>query len=199
MAHGLFRRTEKGFDPNAYKLLAKAGYDPQSSNTLGRLIPEVICSKVHGLNQTKRMLKENGHSMESSRAGLGYKQDVKKAFFQKTWIFKEILIERRIGMTPCLDDGANNYRSIIPSRMRRETTFLVSCDSVLKAKLYTIVETRPKEEDEESVGSSNFVTFLHGTTPRPISRQTISLVREIERLIRVGYIQRDENISVENI
>ena len=66
------KRTEEGFDPNAYKLLAKAGYNPQSQNSLGKLIPKISESKIHGLNETQRMLKENGHSVKGSRAGLGY-------------------------------------------------------------------------------------------------------------------------------
>lgn len=67
------RRTKKEFDPNAYKLLAKVRYDPQSSNTLGKLINEVIGSKVYDLNKIQRILKENGHSVETSRTGLRYK------------------------------------------------------------------------------------------------------------------------------
>nr|XP_027062834.1 uncharacterized protein LOC113689232 [Coffea arabica] len=34
-------RTQEDFDPNAYRLLAKAGYNPNEKNTLGKLLPEV--------------------------------------------------------------------------------------------------------------------------------------------------------------
>ncbi|KAI5652381.1 hypothetical protein M9H77_29568 [Catharanthus roseus] len=98
---------------------------------------------------------------------------------------------------PCLDDGANNCRNIIPSRIRRKTA-LVDADSVLKDKLHTMVEIRLKEEDEESIGSSNFVTFSHSAAPQPISRRTMVLVRKIERSTRAGYIQRDVTFFVES-
>ena len=41
-------RTKEGFDPNAYKLMEKAGYDFQNPATLGMVV-EV---KPHGLNET---------------------------------------------------------------------------------------------------------------------------------------------------
>ena len=40
--------TKEGFDPNAYKLMEKAGYDFQNPATLGKVV-EV---KPHGLNET---------------------------------------------------------------------------------------------------------------------------------------------------
>ncbi|GAA0166579.1 hypothetical protein LIER_21703 [Lithospermum erythrorhizon] len=42
--------------PKAYDLLVKAGYDPKEGKTLGELPPEVMDDKVHGLNETHKML-----------------------------------------------------------------------------------------------------------------------------------------------
>ncbi|KAL0449509.1 UNVERIFIED_CONTAM: hypothetical protein Slati_1507300 [Sesamum latifolium] len=65
-------QTAKGFDPKAYKLLVKAGYNPQDRDTLGKLSPEADGEQVHGLNATQKMLREKGHSVQSSRSGLGF-------------------------------------------------------------------------------------------------------------------------------
>ncbi|XP_070042509.1 uncharacterized protein [Nicotiana tomentosiformis] len=42
--------------------------------------------------------------------------------------------------------------------MKRQTKGMVSCDEVLKVKPYTMVYTKERDEDEESVGSSYHVT-----------------------------------------
>nr|XP_027067664.1 uncharacterized protein LOC113693306 [Coffea arabica] len=65
-------RTQEGFDPNAYRFLAKAGYNPNEKNTLGKLPPEVTGERIHGLTPTQKMLKERGYNVESSSMGLGY-------------------------------------------------------------------------------------------------------------------------------
>jgi hypothetical protein len=46
--HGSFptKRTEEGFDPNAYRLMAKAGYNHKEPNGLGKLIPEALEKKI---------------------------------------------------------------------------------------------------------------------------------------------------------
>ncbi|GMY32314.1 hypothetical protein FCV25MIE_27559 [Fagus crenata] len=45
--HGSFptKRTDEGFDPNAYKLMAKASYNHKEPNGLGKLIPEASGEK----------------------------------------------------------------------------------------------------------------------------------------------------------
>ena len=45
-------QTKEWFDPKAYRLLAKAGYDFSKQGDLGKLIPEVIGEKTHGLSKT---------------------------------------------------------------------------------------------------------------------------------------------------
>ena len=66
------RRTDAGFDPNAYKLLAKAGYNPQDPNALGKLPVEVTGEKAYGLNSTQKMLRRKGYAVKNSQAGLGF-------------------------------------------------------------------------------------------------------------------------------
>ncbi|KAL0401720.1 UNVERIFIED_CONTAM: hypothetical protein Slati_4201900 [Sesamum latifolium] len=60
-------QTAKGFDPKAYKLLIKAGYNPQEKDALGKLSPKTNGGQTHGLNATQNMLREKGHSVQSSR------------------------------------------------------------------------------------------------------------------------------------
>ena len=61
-------RTKEGFDPNAYKLMEKAGYDFQNAATLGKVV-EV---KPYGLNETQKKIQEQGGSVGVSKVGLGF-------------------------------------------------------------------------------------------------------------------------------
>ncbi|KAL0295642.1 UNVERIFIED_CONTAM: hypothetical protein Scaly_3095400 [Sesamum calycinum] len=52
-------------------------------------------------------------------------------------------------------------RSLIPSRMKRQTTLTISCGKVLKAKAQTMIFTQVQsddEDDKESVASSNYIS-----------------------------------------
>ncbi|KAA0055957.1 uncharacterized protein E6C27_scaffold319G00830 [Cucumis melo var. makuwa] len=66
---GLKRRTKDGFDPKAYKLMAKAGYDFITHTEFKSL-------KIHEqpkLSSTQKKLLREGHVIPMSRKGLGYK------------------------------------------------------------------------------------------------------------------------------
>ncbi|KAL0331648.1 UNVERIFIED_CONTAM: hypothetical protein Sangu_1710300 [Sesamum angustifolium] len=63
---------KKRFDPKAFKLLIKAGYDPKEKLSLGKLPPEATGKKLYGLNATQIMLKDKGHVIQDSRVGLGF-------------------------------------------------------------------------------------------------------------------------------
>ncbi|CAL9018760.1 unnamed protein product [Prunus brigantina] len=66
------KRTKEGFDPNAYKLMSKAGYDFGLSPSMGELNPDVTGERKHGLSETQKKLKEQGYTIDSARAGLGF-------------------------------------------------------------------------------------------------------------------------------
>ncbi|CAL2276468.1 unnamed protein product [Prunus armeniaca] len=66
------KRTKEVFDPNAYKLMSKAGYDFGLSSSLGELNPYVTGERTHGLNKTQKKLKEQGYTINSARAGLRF-------------------------------------------------------------------------------------------------------------------------------
>jgi len=59
-------RTKEGFDPNAYKLMEKVGYDFQNPTTLRK----VVEAKPHGLNETQRKIQEQGGSVGVSKVEL---------------------------------------------------------------------------------------------------------------------------------
>nr|POF15770.1 hypothetical protein CFP56_17977 [Quercus suber] len=60
------KRTKEGFDPNVYRLMAKAGYNHEKPSGLGKLIPEA--SGKEG----QKTLKDKGVRATSSKAGVGY-------------------------------------------------------------------------------------------------------------------------------
>ncbi|KAA0061113.1 ty3-gypsy retrotransposon protein [Cucumis melo var. makuwa] len=63
------RRTKDGFDPKAYKSMAKAGYDFTTHTEFKSL-------KIHEqpkLSSTQKKLLREGHAIPMSRKGLGYK------------------------------------------------------------------------------------------------------------------------------
>ena len=60
------KRTKEGYDLNAYRLMAKAGYDHEKSNGLGKLILEAFGKREH------QVLKAKGFSVTNSKAGIGY-------------------------------------------------------------------------------------------------------------------------------
>ncbi|KAK4397540.1 hypothetical protein Sango_1590600 [Sesamum angolense] len=70
--HEALAIDEKGFDPKAFKLLIKAGYDHKEKLSLGKLPPEATNKQLHGLNATQIMLKEKGHAIQDSQVGLGF-------------------------------------------------------------------------------------------------------------------------------
>ncbi|XP_075674961.1 uncharacterized protein LOC142644177 [Castanea sativa] len=59
------KRTEEGFDPNAYRLVAKAGYNHEKPTSLGKLIPEAS-------GKGQKTSKAQGVGATSSKAGIGY-------------------------------------------------------------------------------------------------------------------------------
>ncbi|KAL0413583.1 UNVERIFIED_CONTAM: hypothetical protein Sradi_1560000 [Sesamum radiatum] len=70
--HEALAIDEEGFDPKAFKLLVKAGYNPKEKLTFGKLPPEATGKNLHGVNATQIMLKEKGHAIQDSRVGLGF-------------------------------------------------------------------------------------------------------------------------------
>ena len=60
------KQTKEGFDPNAYRLMAKAGYDHEKPSGLGMLIAKVSVKEEH------MVLKAKGFGVTSSKVGIRY-------------------------------------------------------------------------------------------------------------------------------
>ncbi|KAK4382777.1 hypothetical protein Sango_2839700 [Sesamum angolense] len=132
--HEALAIDEKGFDPKAFKLLIKAGYDPKEKLNLGKLPPEATGKKLHGLNATQIMLKEKGHAIQDSRVDPRGRK-FERIRIQQTWPHRKEL------------RGIANRQSVF--------------DRVLKAKAQTVIFTQVQsddEDDKESVASSNYIS-----------------------------------------
>ncbi|KAK2970518.1 hypothetical protein RJ640_001723 [Escallonia rubra] len=68
-------KTYEGFDAKAQKLFKNSGYDFENPVPLGELSPELTGEKVHGLNETQKKLRQQGHRVSPPRMGVGYKPD----------------------------------------------------------------------------------------------------------------------------
>ncbi|CAL2256853.1 unnamed protein product [Prunus armeniaca] len=52
--------------------MSKASYDFSLSSSMGELNPDVTGGRKHGLSETQKKLKEQGYTIDSARAGLGF-------------------------------------------------------------------------------------------------------------------------------
>ncbi|XP_070006610.1 uncharacterized protein [Nicotiana sylvestris] len=174
------KRTDKGFDPNTYKLFAKAGYNPNEPSKLGKLPSEAATRQPReglGYKQLSpvrisiRRASNNYITVEDESTAsnkpsvfdrLG-KSPVKTSVFERLGPLKKGNKFRRNSqsirtpVSPKIHEISKDFQSLVPSRMRRQTKLVVSCKEVLKVKPYTVVYTKECDEDEESVGSSYHV------------------------------------------
>ncbi|KAM1291749.1 hypothetical protein ACFX13_019139 [Malus domestica] len=66
------KRTEEGFDPNAYKLMSKAGYNFTSSTNLGKKGLNTVKDNKRDLTKTQKKLEEHSYRVNNNKAGLGF-------------------------------------------------------------------------------------------------------------------------------
>ncbi|OIS96953.1 hypothetical protein A4A49_50530 [Nicotiana attenuata] len=60
------------YDPMAFILLEKSGYDFSNLSQLGELKDEVTGEKIHGLNESQMKLRKQGHYVATPKFGLGF-------------------------------------------------------------------------------------------------------------------------------
>ncbi|XP_015072668.1 uncharacterized protein LOC107016840 [Solanum pennellii] len=95
--------------------------------------------------------------------------------------------------TPASHLIRKDFRSLIPYRMRRQVELVVSCKEELKAKVHTVVYTKEREEDEESVGSSNHVTIKNEYDSLPQKK----IEEGVKDIVSCGHISVNDNDPVE--
>ncbi|KAM1937053.1 hypothetical protein ACFX15_014253 [Malus domestica] len=66
------KRTEEGFDPNAYNLMSKARYNFTSSANLGKNDLNTVKDNERDLTKTQKKLEEHGYGVNNNKAGLGF-------------------------------------------------------------------------------------------------------------------------------
>ncbi|KAL0455728.1 UNVERIFIED_CONTAM: Retrovirus-related Pol polyprotein from transposon opus [Sesamum latifolium] len=150
--HEVLTIDEKEFDPKTFKLLVKAGYNPKEKLSLGKLSPEATGKKLHGLNATQIMLKER--DMQFKIFELGPRR---RMGYQKKCVFKVTTYSKKNAKSSPIQ----KFRILIPSRMRRQTTLVISCGKILKVKAQIMVFTQVQSDDEddrESVASFNYIS-----------------------------------------
>ncbi|KAK4411883.1 hypothetical protein Sango_0261300 [Sesamum angolense] len=90
--HGALAIDENRFDPKAFKLLIKAGYNPKEKLSLGKLPRKATDKKLHGLNATQIMVKEKGHAIQDSRVvDLAYNRKALHGIANRQSVFDRVL------------------------------------------------------------------------------------------------------------
>ncbi|KAH0651622.1 hypothetical protein KY290_032532 [Solanum tuberosum] len=173
------KRTREGFDPNDYKLFVKAGYNSNEPSMLGKLPSEDTTRQAReGLGYSQpsaihisiRRVSNNHITFEDDVTTPNKKPSVfdrlgestaRTSVFEKLGPLKKNKNLRSYlkVTTPASHLIRKDFKSLIPSRMRRRVELVVSCKEELKAKAHIVVYTKEREEDEESVGSSYHVTI----------------------------------------
>ncbi|XP_051145218.1 uncharacterized protein LOC127261085 [Andrographis paniculata] len=169
-------QKDKSFGPKAYKLLTKAGYNPNEESLLGRLPPQTTQGSRAGLGYMPQApvriaIKRaaNHHITESETLSSNSPQKGKNA---RVSVFERLKPSVFTRLGPKINKEKNKtnststkyvemdeeIKSRFPSRMTRQTKMTIHCGKVLKAKWQTVVFTKPKEDNEESVASSCYIT-----------------------------------------
>ncbi|KAI5342997.1 hypothetical protein L3X38_010873 [Prunus dulcis] len=131
----LVKRSKEGFDPNAYKLMSKTGYDFGLSSSLGERISR---------HQNQSGIQSAPRRSALERPGVPSQPSEEKS-------------ERELESGILVDSTEDNeIQSLIPSRMKRLSTLDVTSGGQLKVKRRAIIQTRKalnqqNESDNEEV------------------------------------------------
>ncbi|KAL0291237.1 UNVERIFIED_CONTAM: hypothetical protein Sangu_2542000 [Sesamum angustifolium] len=192
--HEALAIDEKGFDPKAFKLLIKAGYDPKEKLNLGKLPP-----KATGLGFTppkpvritiKRVnsnyISEGFSSTEDHKREENLRESIfnrlalpreelhgianKQSVFDRLGPCKRVRHQKKCAFKVAVRPNKNinsshtqKLRSLIPSRIKQQTTLTISCGRVLKAIAQTVIFTQGQSDDEdnkETVALSNYISNI---------------------------------------
>ncbi|KAK4384240.1 Gag-Pol polyprotein [Sesamum angolense] len=163
--HDTLAIEEKGFDPKAFKLLIKAGYNPKEKLSLGKLPPENTGKKLHELNAAQIMLKEKGHAIQDSLVGLGFTppkpvritiKRVNSNYVSEGFSSTEDH-KRKENLRESVFNRLGPHRKVLHEIANRQSVF----DRVLKAKAQIVIFTQVQSDDEDdkkSVASSNYIS-----------------------------------------
>ncbi|OMO76521.1 hypothetical protein COLO4_25539 [Corchorus olitorius] len=135
------------FDPNAYRLLVKAGYDHEDVTKIG-----------------KPSDRQSVFDRLSRPSALNTKRVVRFAKPRKPSFKRSARREKR---RSSLTSESNEFHSKFPSRMERRNELVVTTGETLRAKAHTVVVTKPisilKDEeifDDELILTSNHISVI---------------------------------------
>lgn len=169
--HGILpsERTKEGFDPKAYRLLAKAGFDFSKQGDLGELISEATGEKMHGLSKTQRKMQLERHKIPIPKTGLGYTPEQPA----QIWIKRKTNASSSQYITVEDDENLNQRKDHLPSRVsvfdriegsssrvtvfdRLNTTCLTqNCDTLACKSIFDRLGATKRPGDNHSQNSIN--------------------------------------------
>ncbi|KAM1754928.1 hypothetical protein ACFX12_007326 [Malus domestica] len=162
------KRTEEGFDPNAYKLMSKAGYNFTSSVNLGKKDLNTIKDNERDLTKTQKKLEEHGYGVNNNKAGLGFTPNA------PTSVFDRMNRSRTRVLAPKLIGGQNRT-----SVLKRLNT------SVSRSSVFKRLSKPKKQSDTTSFPPRQSVMERLGEAKEPFKRRkTTPEVEKIDRLAK---------------
>ncbi|KAH0685550.1 hypothetical protein KY285_016092 [Solanum tuberosum] len=208
------KHTRECFDPNAYKLLVKAGYNLNEPSMLGKFPSEDTTRQAReGLGYSQPLLirisirkASNNHITFEDEVTTPNKypsvfdqlgeSTARTSVFKKLGPLKKNYKNLRSYLKVTTSTAhliRKDFKSLIPSRIRRRVELVVSCKEELKAKPHTVVYTKEREEDEESVGSSYHVTIQNGHDSLP----QMKIDEELKDIVWCCHIVVNDNDHLE--
>ncbi|XP_049352684.1 uncharacterized protein LOC125817173 [Solanum verrucosum] len=218
------KRTREGFDPNAYKLFVKAGYNPDEPSMLGKLVSEDTTRQAHeGLGYSQpppirifiRRASNNHITFEDDVATPNKKPSVFNRLGEST---TRTSVFERLGplkknknlrsylkvTTPISHLVRKDFKSSIPSRMRRRVELVVSCKEELKANVHTVCchisgnDNDPLEEEDAGDAPSELEEG-EKTTIDPLKKVNLGTDEDPRPTYLSAFLEVDEEIAYMNI
>ncbi|KAM2661039.1 hypothetical protein EV2_023392 [Malus domestica] len=191
------KKTEEGFDPNAYKLMLKAGYNFTSSANLGKKDLNTIKDNKRDLTKTQKKLEEHGYGVNNNKARLGFTPNApvkisnkaKNASAQHTSVSiiqdKE---EPRTAPQTSVFDRMNRSRTRVSAPkliggQNRTSVFKRLNKSVSRSSVFKRLSKPKKQSDTTSFPPRQSVMERLGEAKEPSKmRKTTPEVEKIDRL-----------------
>ncbi|KAL0416580.1 UNVERIFIED_CONTAM: hypothetical protein Slati_3489900 [Sesamum latifolium] len=115
--------------------------------------------------------------------------------YQKKSMFKVTTYSKKNAKS----SPTQKLRSLIPSRMKRQTTLAISCEKILKVKAQTMVFTQVQSDDKDdrkSVASSNYISNSTEEDFAQIYHITLIEDGEIEEDAEDAPVELEEGVKV---
>ncbi|PIN01384.1 hypothetical protein CDL12_26105 [Handroanthus impetiginosus] len=179
------------FDPKAYKLLFKAGYNPQELLSLKKYSPKAARNQVGKFNATQSMLKRNERAIRNTKMGFEFVQRNPIRIAIKRASTNHIVKKEVSSTNDVFDLKGNKVKRLsVFDRLGKLKTSRNNL-RVLKVKWETIVFTQTRDygdSDGESMASSYHV----GSSTSCVDRQSVkeNTCKRVLKFINEGYLDK---------